>query len=71
MQGEKECGFDGISTMKNIFKKSEKHLLGKICIENSISEGRWLAAQKHHEQVSVNRWILTGIVHVVCFLGNQ
>lgn len=61
-----------MSTIKNIIRKAEKyaiskthlknqeqfHLSGKIRIEHAISEGRRLTAQKHNEQVGVNRRIL-------------
>jgi hypothetical protein len=47
------------------------HLLGKIRIEHAISKGRRLAAQKHNEQVGVNRRILARMIHVVCYLGKQ
>lgn len=84
-RGEKEWSFDGISTIKNIIRKAEKHsiskthlknqeqfhLLGKIRIEHAISEGRRLEAQKHNEQVGINRRILARMVHVVCYLGKQ
>jgi len=57
--------------LKNIIRKAEKHsiskthlknqeqfhLLGKIRIEHAISEGRRLEAQKHNEQVGINRRI--------------
>lgn len=84
-RGEKEWSFDGISTIKNIIRKAEKHsiskthlknqeqfyFLGKIRIEHAISEGRRLEAQKHNEQVGINRRILARMVHVVCYLGKQ
>lgn len=83
--GEKEWTVDGISSIKNFIRKSEKHsiskkhlinqekfhLLGKVRIEHAISEGRRLAAIKHNEQVSINRRLLARMIHVVCFLGKQ
>lgn len=84
-RGEKEWSFEGISTIKNIIRKAEKHaiskthlknqeqfhLLGKVRIEHAISESRRLAAQKHNEQVGINRRILARMIHVVCYLGKQ
>ncbi|XP_060846366.1 zinc finger MYM-type protein 1-like [Rhopalosiphum padi] len=82
---EKEWTVDGISSIKNFIRKSEKHsiskkhlinqekfhLLGKVRIEHAISEGRRLAAIKHNEQVSINRRLIARMIHVVCFLGKQ
>ncbi|XP_022167439.1 uncharacterized protein LOC111031697, partial [Myzus persicae] len=83
--GEKEWTIDGISSIKNFIRKSEKHsiskkhlinqekfhLLGKVRIEHAISVGRRLAAIKHNEQVSINRRLIARMIHVVCFLGKQ
>lgn len=83
--GEKEWTVDGISSIKNFIRKSEKHsiskkhlinqekfhLLGKVRIEHAISEGRRLAAIKHNEQVSINRRLIARMIHVVCILGKQ
>jgi len=83
--GEKEWSVNGLSSIKNFLRKSEKHaisqkhltnqekfhLLGKVRIEHAISEGRRLAAVKHNEQVGINRRILARMIHVVCFLGKQ
>ncbi|XP_050063246.1 zinc finger MYM-type protein 1-like [Aphis gossypii] len=83
--GEKEWSVNGLSTIKNFLRKSEKHaisqkhltnqekfhLLGKVRIEHAISEGRRLAAVKHNEQVGINRRLIARMIHVVCFLGKQ
>ncbi|KAL4091710.1 hypothetical protein QTP88_026361 [Uroleucon formosanum] len=82
--GEKKWTVDGISSIKNFIRKSEKHsiskkhlinqekshLLGKVRIEHAISEGRRLAAIKHNEQVSINRRLIARMIHV-CILGKQ
>ncbi|KAL4142958.1 hypothetical protein QTP88_005346 [Uroleucon formosanum] len=83
--GEKEWSVNGLSSIKNFLRKSEKHaisqkhltnqekfhLLGKVRIEYAISEGRRLAAVKHNEQVGINRRLIARMIHVVCFLGKQ
>jgi len=83
--GEKEWSVNGLSSIKNFLRKSEKHaisqkhltnqekfhLLGKVRIEHAISEGRRLAAVKHNEQVGINRRLIARMIHVVCFLGKQ
>ncbi|KAL4132855.1 hypothetical protein QTP88_009937 [Uroleucon formosanum] len=83
--GEKEWSVNGLSSIKNFLRKSEKHaisqkhltnqekchLLGKVRIEHAISEGRRLAAVKHNEQVGINRRLIARMIHVVYFLGKQ
>lgn len=83
--GEKNKAVDGISLVKNVIRKSEKHsiskkhlinqekfhLLGKVRIEHAISESRRLAAIKHNEQVSINKRLIARMIHNVCFLGKQ
>lgn len=84
-RGDSEWSSEGVSTIKNITRKAEKHaiskthlknrerfhLLGKVRVEHSVSEGRRLEAQKHNEQVDVNRRVLARMVHAVCYLGKQ
>lgn len=83
--GEKEWSVDGVSSIRNFLRRSEKHaislkhltnqekfhLLGKVRIEHAVSESRRLADIKHNEQVGVNRRLLARMIHVVCFLGKQ
>lgn len=70
--GEKEWSVDGLSSIKNFLRRSEKHgisqkhliiqekchLLGKVRIEHTISEGRRLATVKHNEQLGINRRLI-------------
>ncbi|XP_008179777.1 zinc finger MYM-type protein 1-like [Acyrthosiphon pisum] len=72
LEYKEEWTVDGISSIKNFIRKSEKHsiskkhlinqekfhLLGKVRIEHAILEGRRLAATKHNEQVSINRRLI-------------
>ncbi|VVC25652.1 Ribonuclease H-like domain,HAT, C-terminal dimerisation domain,Domain of unknown function DUF4371 [Cinara cedri] len=83
--GDAEWCVDGVSSLKNILRKSEKHgiskkhlknqekfhLLGRVRIEHAVSEIRKLDAMKHNEQVGINRRLLARIMHVVCFLAKQ
>ncbi|XP_025408068.1 uncharacterized protein LOC112681918 [Sipha flava] len=82
---EKEWTLNGISSIKNFIRKSEKHsiskkylinqekfhLLGKVRIEHVISEGRRLTVIKHNEQFSINKRLIERMIHVVCFLRKQ
>ena len=83
--GEEPWNKTGVSKIKNFEAKAKKHAaskihiqcaefyhtLGKVRIDHSISAAIRQQDIKHNEIVTANRRILSRLIDVVCFLGQQ